>query len=162
MGQYGTRLMDEGFVPPVPLIAEGWRLEPLGAEHNASDHRAWMSSIEHIRTTPGFSGRPWPFPMTREENLQDLIDHRVGFEAGHEFSYTVLDDEGAVIGCVYVLADDTDDRPDAVYLRSWVRADRSALDGPLRLAVLSWLRSNWPFSSVRVDLEQPSRPNGPS
>jgi hypothetical protein len=32
----------------------GLRLEPLGPQHNQSDHAAWMSSIEHIRSTPGY------------------------------------------------------------------------------------------------------------
>jgi hypothetical protein len=33
--------------------------------------------------------------------------------------------------------------------RSWVSADRAALDVPLYEAVSAWLRSAWPFSDVR-------------
>src|SRR6185295_8671575 len=44
------------FVPdefPVPrtLTNARFRLEPLGPQHNAADHAAWTSSIEHIRAT---------------------------------------------------------------------------------------------------------------
>jgi hypothetical protein len=52
--------MTESFVPDdftvaLGLIGPGFRLEPLGPQHNESDHEAWMSSIEHIHATPGFS-----------------------------------------------------------------------------------------------------------
>jgi hypothetical protein len=28
--------------------------------HNEAEHDAWMSSIEHIRSSPGFTGGKWP------------------------------------------------------------------------------------------------------
>jgi hypothetical protein len=42
------------FIVPRELVTPRFRLEPLGPQHNADDHEAWTSSIEHIRATPGF------------------------------------------------------------------------------------------------------------
>ena len=72
--------MESPFVPPdfeVPLAltGPGFRLEPLGPEHNERDHQAWSSSIDHIRATPGFPDGNWPSPMSLERNLEDLVRH---------------------------------------------------------------------------------------
>ncbi|MDA2978627.1 MAG: N-acetyltransferase, partial [Actinomycetota bacterium] len=56
------------FVTPVTFEGEGFRLEPLGPQHNERDYAAWTSSIEHIRSTPGFQDWDWPSPMTLDEN----------------------------------------------------------------------------------------------
>ena len=95
------------FVPgdfPVPgeLVTAQFRLEPLGPQHNAGDYEAWMSSIEHIRATPGFAGWSWPREMTSEENLGDLRRHAEDFAGRTGFTYTVLDPGGRVVGCVYI------------------------------------------------------------
>lgn len=77
----------QGFVPPaevfeVPLrlVGEGFRLEPLGPEHNEGDLAAWSGSIAHVRATPGFLG-DWPplEGMTPEANLADLVRHARDF-----------------------------------------------------------------------------------
>ena len=59
-----------GFDPPTSLATDQFRLEPLGPQHNQADHAAWMSSVEHIRSTPGYPDRRWPPPngLTLEEN----------------------------------------------------------------------------------------------
>ena len=109
---------------PRELVTDDFVLEPLGPEHNESDYAAWTSSVDHIRATPGFEGSSWPHPMTPEENLSDLERHAADFAAGTGFTYTVLDPATReVIGCVYIY-------PGSV--RSWVRADRAGLDGPVR------------------------------
>jgi hypothetical protein len=70
----------DDFAVPRGLVAASFRLEPLGPEHNEGDCRAWMSSVEHIRATPGWAGRSWPrADMTLAENLGDL---RVGHLRG--------------------------------------------------------------------------------
>jgi hypothetical protein len=93
----------EDFVVPRELVAGGFRLEPLGPQHNEGDYRAWMSSIEHIRSTPGFQGRSWPREMTLAENLADLEAHAKDFAARSGFTYTVLaEDGGEIVGCVYI------------------------------------------------------------
>src|SRR5262249_57819300 len=43
-----------GFVVPLALATEQFRLEPLGPQHNDSDYEAWSSSVEHIHLTPGW------------------------------------------------------------------------------------------------------------
>lgn len=147
----GEGFVPAGFEPPLSFRGPSWRLEPLGPEHNERDHVAWTTSMDHIRATPGFAGRPWPHEMTLEENLGDLVAHREGFVARREFSYSVLDDDDEVVGCVYVLPDVEDRRADAAHLRCWVTTARADLDAELRTVVTDWLRAAWPFSHVRVD-----------
>ena len=94
----------DGFAVPRELVTEEFRLEPLGPQHNAGDYEAWMSSIDHIRATPGFEGWRWPDPeMTAEQNLGDLQRHAEEFAQRSGFTYTVLEGgSGRVIGCVYI------------------------------------------------------------
>src|SRR3954469_12649365 len=92
------------FDPPTSLVTDNFRLERLGPQHNESDHAAWMSSIEHIRSTPGYPDGNWPPPggMTLEENLADLRHHADDFARRAGFTFTVLDPDDDVIGCVYL------------------------------------------------------------
>jgi len=149
----GTHDRPRAFVPdsfnvPRELVAEKFRLEPLGPQHNIDDHEAWMSSIEHIRATPGFEGRTWPDPgMTLEENLADLQRHAEDFAQRSGFTYTVLARASdRVIGCVYIYPSGNADGEAKV--RSWVRADQADLDVAVHNAVSAWLDNAWPFSTV--------------
>ena len=121
--------------------------QPLGPEHNERDHLAWMTSIDHIRTTPGFrpgldGGDGWPVPMSLEQNLDDLRRHAAEFAAGEAYAYSVVDPTTTdVVGCVYVYPDQEEgtvaagaQAPRAV-VRSWVRADRAGLDAAVASAV---------------------------
>ena len=140
-------LVPDDFEVPVRLETESFVLEPLGPEHNERDHQAWSSSIEHIRSTPGFRARHWPHPMSPEENLADLERHRAEFDDRTAFAYSVLDPlAGDVIGCVYVDPDDA--HADGVRVRSWTRATYADLDEALRDAVVDWLKRDWPFASI--------------
>jgi hypothetical protein len=134
-----------GFEPPKGLGADGFRLEPLGPEHNERDHAAWSSSIEHIRGLSGFGpDAAWPRPMGLDENLADLERHARDFADGTGFTYSVLDPDGEVVGCVYVYP--ADDGIHDARVRSWVRGSRAELDAPLRRAVADWLVGEaWPF-----------------
>src|SRR3954454_11005924 len=90
-----------GFDPPTSLTTDRFRLEPLGPQHNQSDHAAWPSSIEQIRCTPGYPDGKWPpvNGMTLEENLADLRRHADDFRRRAGFTFTVLDpSEDGVIG----------------------------------------------------------------
>ncbi|MEU1075472.1 MULTISPECIES: N-acetyltransferase [unclassified Streptomyces] len=133
------------FVVPESLSGTGFRLEPLNGRHNEADHAAWTTSIEHIRATPGFQDRDWPPPagMSLRENLRDLDQHAEDFARRTGFTYSVLDDGGEVIGCVYIYPSRTDSG--VAQVRSWVRADRAELDRPVHDAVAAWLSSAWPF-----------------
>lgn len=135
----------DGFEPPDGLVADGFRLEPLGPEHNVRDHTAWSSSVEHIRRSPGYGpDSTWPRPMSLGENRADLELHARDFVERKGFTYTVLDDRGDVIGCVYVYPAE-DDAHDARVL-SWVSEARAELDDVLRRVVADWLESDaWEF-----------------
>ena len=153
-GHVYARDMTHAFVPedyvvPLSLTGPGFRLEPLGPQHNDADHRAWTSSIAHIRATPGFSTRRWPPDggMSLDENLRDLRSHADDFQQRVGFTYTVLDDEDVVVGCVYIYPSRAD--PDIAEVRSWVTANRAELDSVLHETVDRWLAADWPLTDVR-------------
>lgn len=138
-----------GFEPPTALVTDRFHLAPLGPEHNQADLAAWMSSIVHIRSTPGFRDGRWPPPdgMTLAENLTDLVSHADDFTRGAGFTFTVLDPtDHDVIGCVYLYPSASQEWD--VTVKSWVRADRADLDAPLAEAVAGWLATDWPWERV--------------
>jgi hypothetical protein len=144
--------MEDSFVPPgfeVPhaYAWSGFHLEPLGEQHNDRDHVAWMSSIAHIRSTPGFSPQEepnWPVAMTLEENLEDLVRHAKDFEERRGFTYSILEGDD-VIGCIYIYPDRRQNY-DAL-VSSWVRESRAELDAAVREALSTWIDEAWPFSN---------------
>ena len=143
----------EDFTVPDGLTAQEFRLAPLGPQHNESDYAAWTSSIDHIRATPGFAGRGWPHEMSLDDNLRDLEQHARDFTGRGGFTYTVLSaGAGDVIGCVYIYPPGGQESGGTgrwhATVRSWVRADRAALDPVLHDAVLAWLERDWPFDSI--------------
>lgn len=136
------------FAPPPPLTADGFHLEVLGPEHNERDYEAWTTSMDHIHATPGFADHPWPHPMTLAENLADMEMHAQEYVDQTGYTYSILDGD-SVIGCVYVYPPSDPADGDA-RVRSWVRASRAELDGPVRATLRSWLLSPaWPFETVR-------------
>jgi hypothetical protein len=142
------RPLGDDFDPPKKLSAEGFLLVPLHVEHNERDYRAWTSSMEHIRATPGFPNGSWPRQMSLEDNGRDLARHAADFAAQEGFTYTVLDSEdGDVVGCVYLYPAGPESRAE-VTARSWVRVSRADLDETLWRVVSEWLRRDWPWSSV--------------
>lgn len=132
------------FEPPRSFVGPGFRLEPLGPQHDERDHEAWMSSIDHIRSTPGFPHGDWPSPMTLERNLEDLVRHARDFETRAGFTYSILDGDD-VIGCVYIYPSD-DSNHDAD-VSSWVTASRADLDTVVWEAITTWLAAHWPFTN---------------
>ena len=106
-----------------------------------------MSSIDHIRSTPGFDAQEepeWPVAMTLEANLEDLVRHAEDFEERSGFTYSILDGDD-VIGCIYIYPGR---RPghDAV-VSSWVRESRAGLDAAVWEAMSTWIDEAWPFSN---------------
>lgn len=144
-----NELVPEGFDVPMELVTPRFRLVPLGPQHNADDHAAWMSSIAHIRSTPGFENSEWPPAegMSLEDNLADLRGHAEDFAARRGFTYTVLEaGTDDVIGCVYIYPSKRTGYD--VDVRSWVRADHAELDQPLSAAVANWLSTDWPRGTL--------------
>jgi hypothetical protein len=149
----GELFVPRDFAVPDGLVADEFRLVPLGPQHNEADYAAWTGSISHIRATPGFAGLSWPHEMSLEDNLRDLERHAQDFAERSGFTYTVLSTgTGDVIGCVYIYPPREQTRGgsgrrDAV-VRSWVRADRAALDRAVHEAVRTWLEREWPFDAI--------------
>jgi len=148
-----TDFVPSDFAVPAEAIFGDLRLVPLGPEHNEADYAAWTSSIDHIRATPGFPDGSWPQEMSLSENLRDLERHAEDFRQRVGFTYTVLDANQDVTGCIYIYPSN-DEHVDAKVL-SWVRADRSDLDRPLYEAVRAWLANDWPLAVVDYD-ERPA------
>ena len=139
----------DDFDPPRALALPEFHLVPIGTEHNESDHAAWMSSIAHIRATPGFESTDWPpvEGMSLESNRGDLERHARDFAERTGFTYTVLRPRTVeVIGCLYIYPAKDGDHDAQV--NSWVRADVADLDAPLYDAVSRWLAERWPFERV--------------
>lgn len=132
----------DSFVAPTGFEGEGFRLEPLGPEHNARDHEAWMSSIDHIRATPGFADWDWPVPMSLEANRKDLEAHARDFRERKGFTYSILDGDD-VIGCIYIYPPRTQGTDASV--RSWVRTSRAEMDPVVWRSMSMWLTTEWPF-----------------
>lgn len=139
-------LVPPDFQVPTSLDGGGFRLEPLGPKHNERDHAAWMSSIDHIRSTPGFEDpeQDWPVEMSLEQNLDDLEMHARHFTERVGFTYSVLDDDD-VIGCVYIYPARQPGFDAEV--RSWVTERRGEMDVAVSRAVSAWLVRTWPFSN---------------
>jgi hypothetical protein len=143
-------VVPDDFAVPQELVTERFRLEPLGPQHNERDHAAWTSSIDHIRSTPGFETSDWPPAggMPLDSNLDDLRRHADDFAKRVGFTYSVIRVPGDdVIGCVYMYP--ARDDPTVVSVRSWVSAEYAHLDEPLHDAVSQWLATDWPFTRVR-------------
>jgi hypothetical protein len=137
-------LVPADFDVPAGHECAGYRLEPLGPEHNASDYAAWTSSVDHIRSLPGFPDGTWPDPsMTAADNLGDLQRHRRDFHDRRGFTYTVLDDSGAVAGCLYIYPNRKTGTDAEV--SSWLRADHAERETEFRAAVQRWIAEDWPF-----------------
>ncbi len=136
-------LVADTFVVPLSFECPGFRLEPLGPQHNDRDHVAWMSSIDHIRQTPDFPHDAWPTAMTLESNLADLVRHASDFDNRSGFTYSILDGDD-VIGCVYIYPSPTADAS----VSSWVRASRAEMDVVTWQAISTWLETDWPFTTV--------------
>lgn len=156
-------MTDDEFVPdafevPTSLATDDFRLEPLGPEHNERDHEAWMSSVEHIRSTPGADKweDEWPVPMSLHENLQDLVMHAEDFERRSGFTYSILDGE-EVVGCVYIYPSKRPGHDAEV--TSWVRASRAELDAPVWRYLSRWIQEVWPFSNPYYAARPDDGPN---
>lgn len=136
----------DGYDPPRSLDHASFRLRPLDVQHNERDYAAWTSSMQHIKTTPGFIGEAWPHPMSLDANRDDLARHAADFTARRGFTFTVLDAHDDVIGCLYIYPSRNADHDARV--TSWVRASHAPLDRVLYDTVTAWLAAAWPFQRV--------------
>lgn len=133
----------DDFVVPRSFEGPGFRMEPLGPQHNERDFEAWMSSIDHIRNTPDFPNGSWPTAMSLESNLDDLVRHAKDFGERTGFTYSILDGD-EIIGCLYIYPSDSADAD----VSSWVRESRREMDVITWRAISEWLEAEWPFATV--------------
>lgn len=133
------------FEAPLRFEGPGFHLEPLAPIHNERDHAAWMSSIDHIRSTPGMDWERWPAPMSLEENLSDMVMHYKEFEERKSFTYSILDGD-QVIGCIYIYPDKSGATQASV--RSWVTEGRAEMDQIVWETLSQWLTGTWPFETI--------------
>lgn len=140
----GRTFVPADFEPPIRVAVGNFRLEPLSPEHNDRDYAAWTSSMEHIRSLPGYPDGRWPREMSLAENLADLERHAKHFAERRGFTYTVLDASDDVVGCLYIYPS-ADDAHDAT-VQSWLRESQAAHEESFRQAIADWLVSDaWPF-----------------
>lgn len=141
----GDGFVPDDFEPPLALDGPGFRLEPLGPEHNERDYEAWTTSMDHIHATPGDWGE-WPHPMPLSQNLTDLEKHAREFEERSAFTYSVLEGD-EVIGCLYIYPDEKGGTD--AHVSSWVRESRAGMDTVVWQTVSEWLEREWPFREFR-------------
>ena len=80
-----------------------------------------------FRATPGFAGRPWPVEdYSFDRNQADLREHEADFANRAGFTYTVLDPDEVVIGCVYVYPPLDSDPRDAERRRAFLGSRRGS------------------------------------
>lgn len=137
------------FAVPTTFASNGYILRPLGPGLEKHDYDAYMSSIEHIRSS--FGGGRWPSPgITMKEALADVESEKQRFDARQSFTYAVLTPDGRrERGCVYI-SPSRDPRFDA-QVRIWVtKADFDAgLEAQLWTEMRRWVNTAWPFERVR-------------
>ena len=133
-----------GFQPPTRFAVGDFHLEPLGPEHNDRDYAAWTSSMDYIRSLPGYPDGRWPREMSPSENRSDLERHAKHFTDRKGFTYTVLDSTDDVVGCLYIYP--ADDGVHDTRVQSWLRESEAGHDNEFRRAVADWLVGDaWPF-----------------
>ena len=133
------------FRPPSSFAVGAFRLEPLGPAHNDRDYAAWTSSMDHLRSLPGYPDGRWPREMSLADNRRDLERHARDFAERKGFTYTVLDAGDDVVGCLYIYPCD-DGVHDATVL-SWLRESEAGHEEAFRQGIAAWLRSDdWPFT----------------
>ena len=137
------------FEPPLFVDADQFVLKPLGPELVEIDYAAYMSSIEHIRTTFSTSGS-WPHEeISMADAMVDMQNEQRRFEARESFAYAVLTpDQQVELGCVYVYPSSKKGF-DAV-IRLWVTKDQfdAGFDSTLYRWTTTWIEDAWPFSGA--------------
>jgi hypothetical protein len=150
------RFVPADFEVPMSIATERFHLEPLSPGHNDRDYEAWMSSIDHIRSTPGFEDSDWPAPMDLNENLADLVGHADDFSNRVGFTYSIIDGD-EVIGCLYIYPSGTPTYDASA--KSWVRETRAEMDVIVWESVSQWLVEKWPFRNPQYAVRTDAHPS---
>jgi L-amino acid N-acyltransferase YncA len=143
------QFIPEEFEIPSVLETNHFRLRMLSVDDVQNDYEAVIESRDLLHK---MFGDPWPRNgFTIEENLVDLKRHQQEFLDRKAFAYTVVSlDETKVLGCVYINPTKKITGYDASVVM-WVRQMEydKGLDEILFQTVKQWIRTIWPFKSVK-------------
>lgn len=136
------------FVVPRTYSAKSYKLVPLGPDLVKVDYDAYMSSIEHIRSTFG-SGR-WPTPgITMADAMKDMQEEKARFDNRLSFAYAVVTQDGKKELGSFYLRPSPKQGYDAM-ASLWVTKEQfdQGLDQRLVEDMKKWIRTAWPFQKV--------------
>ena len=143
-----AQFVPDSFQPPRTYAGKGYKLAPLGPDVAQLDFNAYMSSIDHIRTTMG--GGNWPNAnLTMADQAKDMAGEKAQWDGRKSFPYAVLTPDGSKeLGCFYI-------RPGAkegydAVATMWVTKDQfdKGLETQLLTDMKAWMASAWPFKKV--------------
>jgi hypothetical protein len=135
-------------VPTDVKILGDYKLIPLGPALTKIDYEAYMSSLEHLRTT--FGGGKWPrADIQMKEAEEDMAFEKGQWDTRASFPYALVTADGKKeLGCVYI-------RPSKnpayeAQVRLWVTKAEfdKGLHKELWPKVKQWVKSDWPFTKV--------------
>src|SRR6266853_526332 len=83
-----AQLVPDSFQPPRSYMGKSFRLTPLGPDVAQLDFNAYMSSIDHIRSSMGGN---WPrADLTMVDQAKDMAGEKAQWDGRKSFPYAVL------------------------------------------------------------------------
>jgi hypothetical protein len=142
-----AQLVPENFNVPQQYVGKTYKLVPLGPAVAKLDYEAYMSSVEHIRSTQGGN---WPrLGLTMEDQAKDMAGEKAQWDERRSFPYAVLTTDGSrEIGCFYIRPSDREGY-DAVATLWVTKADYDkGMEDRLSADMKAWVAQAWPFTKV--------------
>lgn len=142
-----TLLVPADFAVPVSYQTARYQFVPLGPALAKHDYEAYMSSIDHLKST--FGGGKWPHAgITMDEAVKDVEGEMARFQARKSFTYAVLSLDGKKeLGCIYIKPSRKPQFDAQVAM--WVT--KAEFDRGLQPKLLAdtkaWLAKVWPFKN---------------
>jgi hypothetical protein len=141
------QLVPDSFQVPREYKTKTYKLVPLGPDVAKLDYEAYMSSIEHIRST---MGGKWPRPeLTMDDQAKDMAGEKAQWDQRKSFPYAVLTLDGTKeLACFYIRPSNKEGY-DAVatFWTTKEQADKG-FEKQLYTDMKAWLARDWPFQKV--------------
>jgi len=139
-----AQFVPDAFQPPRTYSGRGYKLVPLGPDVAELDFKAYMGSIDHIRST---MGGKWPNPnLTMADQAKDMAGEKAQWDGRKSFPYAILSADGTKeLGCFYIRPSGKVGYDAAITL--WVTKDQfdAGLEKQLIPEMKAWLAAVWPF-----------------
>jgi hypothetical protein len=139
-----AQFVPDAFQPPRTYAGRGYKLVPLGPDVAELDFKAYMGSIDHIRST---MGGKWPNPsLTMADQAKDMAGEKDQWDGRKSFPYAILSADGTKeLGCFYIRPSGKAGYDAAITL--WVTKDQfdAGFEKQLIPEMKAWLASAWPF-----------------